>query len=143
MFEYKTKPCLNVPCNNMRCCTNYHHEQERRRSPREFQYSAEPCPAVKQSSTLNNVGKWREPSRCEKLVLCEFAHTLLEQMYHPHIYKTSLCSNFNEALGNEAAKQNCLWGNLCTHAHGKSDLRQRGDQTKIFVYGFCIKRLNF
>ncbi|MES1922717.1 hypothetical protein MHBO_004242, partial [Bonamia ostreae] len=95
---------------------------------------------IKQPTSANGTGKWREPSRCEKLVLCEFSHTLLEQMYHPHIYKTSLCSNFNEAFGNETIKQNCLWGNLCTHAHGKSDLRQRNDQTKIFSYDNFVKK---
>eukprot|EP01083_Nonionella_stella_P011318 32178_1 len=43
MFGYKTKPCTNRPCANMRYCTNCHHEQERCRFPKVFSCNAEPC----------------------------------------------------------------------------------------------------
>jgi len=42
----------------------------------------------------------------------------MEQMYHPNIYKTSLCTNFAANGGNQ-----CQWGYFCTHAHGQKDIR--------------------
>merc|ERR1719336_3793031 len=86
-------------------CAGFHHQGERRRNPQVYKYSYEPCPAVKENH------KWRDASRCKKGDACEKAHTLLEQMYHPYIYKTSLCANF--------PKNQCSWGDFCTHAHGE------------------------
>lgn len=54
-------------------------------------------------------------------------------MYHPHIYKTSLCTNFSESKSTESRGKTCLWGNLCTHGHGKDDLRVRTDPSKPYV----------
>lgn len=39
-------------------------------------------------------------------------------MYHPNIYKTSMCINFTNPQGNK-----CQWGFYCTHAHGQEDIR--------------------
>ncbi|ETO33120.1 hypothetical protein RFI_03987 [Reticulomyxa filosa] len=39
-------------------------------------------------------------------------------MYHPNIYKTSMCMNYNNPSGNR-----CKWGYYCTHAHGQDDVR--------------------
>eukprot|EP01083_Nonionella_stella_P306269 1072043_1 len=131
MFGYKTKPCTNRPCANMRYCTNYHHEQERRRSPKDFSYNAEPCPNVKCPAGSIGPGKWREPSRCKKGDMCCFAHTLLEQMYHPHIYKTILCTIYAEPAKPETRGRQCMCGYLCTDAHCKDDTRT--DPSKPFV----------
>lgn len=62
--------------------------------------------------------KWQPPSRCTNGDDCPYSHTLLEQMYHPNIYKTSMCINFTNPRGNK-----CQWGYYCTHAHGAEDIR--------------------
>eukprot|EP01083_Nonionella_stella_P117725 351133_1 len=131
MFGYKTKPCTNRPCANMRYWTNYYHEQERSRSPKDLGYNAEPCPNVKCPAGSIGPGKWREPSRCKKGDMCCFAHTLLEQMYHPHIYKTILCTIYAEPPKPETRGRQCMCGYLCTDAHCKDDTRT--DPWKPFV----------
>jgi len=105
MFQYKCKPCTRQRCQAKVFCAGFHHQGERRRNPQVYKYSYEPCPAVKETH------KWRDASRCKKGDACDKAHTLLEQMYHPYIYKTSLCANF--------PKNQCSWGDFCTHAHGE------------------------
>ncbi len=37
---------------------------------------------------------------------CDYAHTLLELMYHPQVYKTGLCDHFDES---DVATWRCVW----------------------------------
>lgn len=53
---------------------------------------------------------------------CGFAHTLLELMYHPAVFKTTLCAHFDER---DPASWRCVWKRRCAHAHGIADLRSR------------------
>jgi len=118
MYAYKCEPCpLRRNCGNKVTCPGWHHEGEKRRNPGEepnFLYSEEPCPNVKPQGS----NKWQPPSRCKDGDECGYSHTLLEQMYHPNIYKTSMCINFTNPQGNK-----CQWGYYCTHAHGQDDIR--------------------
>jgi hypothetical protein len=118
MYGYKCDPCpLRRSCPSKVTCRRWHHEGEKRRHPglgSNFRYSEEPCPHVKGQGS----NKWLPPSRCPNGDNCEYSHTLLEQMYHPNIYKTSMCINFTHPNGNK-----CQWGFYCTHAHGQEDIR--------------------
>merc|ERR1719461_157718 len=109
MYQYKTRPCTKSRCRAAVFCAGFHHQGERRRNPQRHKYSYEPCKYVKEGH------RWKDASRCPKGEACDKSHTLLEQMYHPAIYKTSLCTNF--------PKNQCSWGDFCTHAHG--EVRQR------------------
>merc|ERR1712176_544627 len=117
MYAYKCQPCpLRRNCQSKVTCPGWHHEGEKRRNPGEdpdFLYSEEPCPNVKPQGS----NKWQPPSRCPDGDKCGYSHTLLEQMYHPNIYKTSMCINFTNPQGNK-----CQWGFYCTHAHGQEDI---------------------
>lgn len=53
---------------------------------------------------------------------CRLAHTLMELMYHVSVYKTCLCSHFDER---DPSKWRCVWKRRCAHAHGAADLRSK------------------
>eukprot|EP01084_Bolivina_argentea_P089369 161274_1 len=122
---YKCQPCsLRRNCPSKVTCPGWHHEGEKRRNPGEepdYLYSEEPCPNVKPQGS----NKWQPPSRCTDGDDCGYSHTLLEQMYHPNIYKTSMCINFTNPQGNK-----CQWGFYCTHAHGQDDIRNPNKGSK-------------
>ena len=99
-FVYKTRRCAGFPW-DCRCDgLDWHREEERRRGPA-IRYAPMACPGVK--AYLNS--EWGDPAvdcsgrfaqlnaAAGKVVQwdCEYAHTLLELMYHPQVYKTSLC----------------------------------------------------
>eukprot|EP00475_Leptophrys_vorax_P042957 TRINITY_DN811_c0_g1_i1.p1 TRINITY_DN811_c0_g1~~TRINITY_DN811_c0_g1_i1.p1 ORF type:complete len:605 (+),score=115.46 TRINITY_DN811_c0_g1_i1:146-1960(+) len=109
---YKTERCNRKPC--ARTCEKYHSVKERRRNPLQFEYSEQPCQNVKAGASSR---AWGDPSKCPEGDDCQFSHTLLEQMYHPNIYKTGMCNKFTS----DPATNNCSWGALCTHAHGPQD----------------------
>lgn len=112
MLMYKTEKCTRKPCS--RLCEKYHSIKERRRSPLQYRYNEHPCGNVKIG---NSAKSWGDPTKCPHGENCESSHTLLEQMYHPNIYKTGLCNKFNQ----DPQLDTCTWGNLCTHAHGALD----------------------
>src|SRR5690242_8787891 len=64
---------------------------------------------------------------CFFYIVSEYAHTLLELMYHPQVYKTGLCDHFAEE---NPATWKCVWKRRCAHAHGKNDLRTKEDSTE-------------
>lgn len=109
---YKTEKCSRKPC--ARTCEKYHSVKERRRSPLQFDYSEQPCPNVKGGAAGR---AWGDPTKCSAGDDCEYSHTLLEQMYHPNIYKTGLCNKFSS----DPSINQCAWSALCTHAHGPTD----------------------
>ena len=69
---------------------------------------------------LNN--HWYSPTRCkvegcpENFKDCRFAHNEMEEIYHPNMYKTQICSAF--ATGNGCPKKT-----YCAFAHGPAELR--------------------
>jgi hypothetical protein len=113
MYVYKTRACANFPF----CCEcdglDYHRDEERRRGPI-ITYAAQACTNVK--PYLNS--EWGNPNvdcsgRYKPKVMrngqlvpqesehwdCGYAHSLLELMYHPQVYKTGICSHFNVKFG--------------------------------------------
>lgn len=77
------------------------------------------------SVKVHGTSRWNSPSTCDNGDRCQYAHTLLEQMYHPNIYKTSMCINYINANGNK-----CQWEQFCTHAHGSQDIRNTNKTKK-------------
>eukprot|EP00808_Paulinella_micropora_P005242 g4755.t1 len=136
MFHYKTQKCEGFPWNCQCNGFDYHRDKDRRRKV--INYSPVACPNVK--PFLN--GDWRDPNvdctggggiippnpdGSPVEWKCEYAHTLLELMYHPQVYKTSMCDHFDE---HEVNKWQCVWKRRCAHAHGKADLRDRAEATE-------------
>lgn len=137
MYYYKTEPCKGFPWNCQCNGFDYHRPEERRRGP-DITYLPIACPNVK--PYLNS--EWGNPSLCEDPPSlppgtlphdqshprgpggekCEYAHTLLELMYHPQVYKTGLCDHFDE---HDVSKWRCVWKRRCAHAHGRGDLRSK------------------
>jgi hypothetical protein len=58
---------------------------------------------------------------------CEYAHTLLELMYHPQVYKTSRCDHFSEE---NPSTWKCVWRRRCAHSHGREDIRSKEEATE-------------
>jgi len=69
-------------------------------------------------------GKSQHQTSCARWTRCHRAHTLMELMYHVAVYKTALCSNFNE---DDPSSWTCPWRRRCAHAHGVADLRAKAD----------------
>lgn len=138
MYVYKTRKCEGYPYDCQCDGLDYHRGHERRRGPF-IQYLPIACPHVKPSSKA----EWKDPyddSLCTpiagkskgvskaldldqeepELWDCQYAHTLMEIMYHPQVYKTDLCQHFDE---NNPKEWRCVWKKRCAHAHGVADLR--------------------
>ncbi|GAQ90279.1 hypothetical protein KFL_006210035 [Klebsormidium nitens] len=100
LAKWKTKPCQFTVCPNAWGCPYAHGENERRRSPVSFTYSAEACP---------------DAPDCPRGDECELAHNYNEQAFHPSVYKTVPCADF---------PWHCNQGTRCPNAHGYRDMRR-------------------
>ena len=70
-------------------------------------------------------GQWR-PQRSEAWS-CEYAHTLLELMYHPQVYHTGQCDKWDDK---DVRRWRCVWKRRCAHAHGRVDARSKEEATE-------------
>eukprot|EP00808_Paulinella_micropora_P023133 g19020.t1 len=145
MYHYKTKKCQGFPYNCQCDGLDYHRDKDRRRG--QITYSPIACPNVK--PFLN--GDWRDPNvdcqggrgalprdadgKCEWN--CEFCHTLLEMVFHPQVYKTSLCDNFDEN-----GRWACAWKRRCAHAHGMDDLRDKATASETTKRALALAGAN-
>ncbi len=141
MYVYKTKRCSGFPWNCSCDGLDYHRDEERRRGPI-IKYAPMACPNVKPylnsewgDPNIDCSGKYKArvikngvayPAKSDQWD-CEFAHTLLELMYHPQVYKTGLCDHFDES---DASTWKCVWKRRCAHSHGKEDLRSKESATE-------------
>jgi len=99
---FKTGPCLNSDCLLLPpLCQGWHNPKERRRDPRKFSYTNEPCPHVREGNS------WLRPNKCPKKDHCEKAHTFSEMMYHHKVFQSQKCQRFAF----------CKFGIYCTHKH--------------------------
>ncbi|KYQ93176.1 hypothetical protein DLAC_05811 [Tieghemostelium lacteum] len=104
---YKTEACLSIEkkltCLKDRDCFYYHKQDEIRRNPYDKDgnliYSHNKC-SIKGCTDSN----------------CQYSHNDVEAMYHPFIYKTKPCNDFNQ---NKACKK----GRWCAFSHGDHDKR--------------------
>ncbi|KAE8658192.1 Zinc finger CCCH domain-containing protein 20 [Hibiscus syriacus] len=100
MFEFKVRRCARGKSHDWVECPYAHPgEKARRRDPRKYHYSCNPCPDFKKGSC------WKGDS-------CEFAHGVFECWLHPDRYRTQLCK---DGLGCKRR--------VCFFAHSPDQLR--------------------
>ncbi|KAI3792748.1 hypothetical protein L2E82_06636 [Cichorium intybus] len=81
MYEFKVKKCARGRSHDWTDCPYTHPgEKARRRDPRKFQYSGNPCSEFRKGS-------------CVKGDICEFAHGVFECWLHPSRYRTQPCKD--------------------------------------------------
>lgn len=110
MAIYKTTKCKDKSNHDKRMCFYWHTKSDRRRNPFEVLYTCTECP--NSTDTLT----------CENGDSCLKAHNMLERMFHPELFKISMCQRGPN--GNH-----CERGNLCAFAHSDEDHRIPLSQT--------------
>eukprot|EP01040_Poterioochromonas_malhamensis_P005468 gene5468-5869_t len=104
MATYKVAKCREGINHDKRMCIYWHSLSDRRRNPFEYTYSCFDCPSM--AST----------GECKDGDDCPHAHTMLEKMFHPELYKISVCQRTQRG-------DSCDRGYLCAFAHNDADLR--------------------
>lgn len=105
MATFKTIRCNSTVQHDRKLCQYWHNALDRRRNPFEFEYS--PIECSMQTAT----------ERCPNGVSCGKCHNTLEKMYHPEVFKLTLC------MKEERQEGSCDRGSYCAFAHGVDDLR--------------------
>eukprot|EP00915_Cephaloidophora_sp_WS-2016_P011638 GHVH01017023.1.p1 GENE.GHVH01017023.1~~GHVH01017023.1.p1 ORF type:complete len:340 (-),score=20.03 GHVH01017023.1:533-1552(-) len=122
---FRTKLCVNIvenrACPNKYDCLYTHCRTWARRNPSLYQYSASMCPHLK---FQRNIQGRMELSvcKCDRGRHCPYAHTMEEQMYHPEIFKTSMCRAYPDCDKR-----------YCPFAHGKKELRTRKSEGETVI----------
>ncbi len=104
METYKVVECKEKTVHDRRMCMYYHSKADKRRNPFEFSYNCTEC------SSLNTNTKH---VICEDEDNCSKAHNVLERMFHPELYKISLCQQIGK----------CERGKFCAFAHSEDEFR--------------------
>ena len=106
MSIYKTTKCKDKGNHDKRMCFYWHTRSDRRRNPFDIPlYSCSECP----NST--------DTAICENGDTCLKAHNMLERMFHPELFKISMCQRGPNGDHCERG------GNLCAFAHSEEDHR--------------------
>ena len=105
MASYKIQKCKEKNSHDKRMCVGYHTKGDRRRNPFEIMYACTECPT---SPT--------ETTNCPDGDACLKAHNMLERMFHPELFKISMCQRGPNG-------SHCERGNLCAFAHSDEDHR--------------------
>ena len=105
MATYKILKCKEKNSHDKRMCVGYHTKGDRRRNPFEIPYACTECPT---SPT--------ETTNCPDGDGCLKAHNMLERMFHPELFKISMCQRGPNG-------SHCERGNLCAFAHSDEDHR--------------------
>ena len=100
LYRYKTQRCAGYPYNCQCDGLDWHRDEERRRGPA-IRYAPMACPNVKPyinaewgDPNVDCSGRYAAINAAAGRVVqwdCDYAHTLLELMYHPQVFKTQLC----------------------------------------------------
>ena len=104
MATYKVQKCKDKSNHDKRMCIYWHTKNDRRRNPFEILYTCTECP--------NSA----EPNVCDQGDACLKAHNMLERMFHPELFKISMCQRGPNG-------SHCERGNLCAFAHSDEDHR--------------------
>lgn len=104
MATYKVTKCKDKANHDKRMCFYWHTKGDRRRNPFDVLYTCTECP--NSSETVN----------CESGDACLKAHNMLERMFHPDLFKISMCQRGPNG-------SHCERGNLCAFAHSEEDHR--------------------
>lgn len=109
-WHFKTQWCPIGGPHDWEVCVYAHTYRDWRRTPA-IGYSSWPCTSWAQS-VASGPTELVYHLRCPNGMACPLAHGAKEQLYHPHFYKTSPCS-----------EGNCKRGPLCAFTHGEADTR--------------------
>lgn len=106
MASYKVHRCKEISnlSHDRKMCTYWHTSTDRRRNPFEFNYSCYECPNV--------IGG----AECEDGDKCPHAHNMLERMFHPELFKISMCKRTLDG-------KKCDRTSICAFAHSDADFR--------------------
>jgi hypothetical protein len=104
MATYKAFKCKDTTLHDKRTCPNWHTQSDRRRNPFEYNYSCFDCPNISANG------------ECKDGDNCPHSHTMLEKMFHPELYKISMCQRTLRG-------DKCDRDALCAFAHNEADLR--------------------
>ena len=98
---YKTLECKKKFNHDKRQCMYWHSRADRRRNPFLVSYATTEC----------------SDSNCPRYESCPKTHNKLEKMFHPELFKISMC-----ICGPYGS--HCERGIYCAFAHGEHDLRR-------------------
>jgi hypothetical protein len=104
METYKVVECKEKAVHDRRMCMYYHSKADKRRNPFEFSYNCTECSSLS-TSTKHVI--------CDDEDNCPKAHNVLERMFHPELYKISLCQQIGK----------CERGKFCAFAHSEDEFR--------------------
>eukprot|EP01084_Bolivina_argentea_P095155 171085_1 len=112
MWLYRTRTCpLNKrgQCNYGSRCFDSHESQPERRAPKQNEYNDWHPSTMKCTSNADESCKYGRA--------CYFAHNDFEVNYHPTMYKTQLCGDFEK-------EGSCSLGMICPHYHYPDEQRK-------------------
>lgn len=114
MSFFKVHKCKEKMDRNhdKRMCFNWHTKADRRRNPFEVQYSCSECP------------QYADTDACDDGDNCLKAHNMLERMFHPDLFKISMCQK----------PHSCERGDMCAFAHSEEDQRVAPPKTAGLAY---------
>ncbi len=104
MATYKVTKCKDKTNHDKRMCYYWHTKGDRRRNPFDVLYTCTECP--NSTETVN----------CDAGDACLKAHNMLERMFHPDLFKISMCQRGPNG-------SHCERGSLCAFAHSEEDHR--------------------
>lgn len=116
MATYKVHKCKEKGSHDKRTCIYWHSRGDRRRNPFEQYYSCSECPNSIDNANSNKEKDSNKDNYCENGDSCLKAHNMLERMFHPDLFKISMCQR-----GPNSSQ--CERGNLCAFAHNEEDHR--------------------
>lgn len=127
---FRTKPCQRLArdgvCGWRSQCQFSHDPTWPRRQPRRYNYSPELCPNIRVVEDALG-GTERIENNCTAGQRCPWAHSKEEVLFHPHIFKTTLCEEHTNNTGSKEktrnAKKNRCHRYYCPFAHGSDELR--------------------
>ena len=112
MSTFKVLRCREKTNHDKRNCAFWHSKADRRRDPYGVEYSCSECP------------DYTEASPCAEGDNCLKAHNMLERMFHPDLFKISMCQK----------PRTCERGDLCAFAHSEEDHRIAPPKTANLAY---------
>eukprot|EP00922_Rhytidocystis_sp_ex-Travisia-forbesii_P009945 GHVS01014559.1.p1 GENE.GHVS01014559.1~~GHVS01014559.1.p1 ORF type:complete len:867 (+),score=243.90 GHVS01014559.1:263-2863(+) len=110
---FRTRLCLNhqlSSCASADRCPHSHCLTWQRRDPYHIHYAPRLCPEIEFVKRGNKMTLIR---RCNRGRACQFAHSKEEELYHPLMYKTKLCTAFPHCRRH-----------YCPFGHASADLRR-------------------
>jgi len=126
---FRTKPCQRLAqdgiCGWKSQCQYSHCIDWPRRQPLKHAYSPMMCPNVRMSLLgENGNGSSVLDKPCPAGLRCPMAHSKEEVLFHPDIFKTTLCEeNDGSQRTSRAGKRHSCHRYYCPLAHGSQELR--------------------